>query len=84
MQVHEDGEVHLSLQTGGGADCHARALALDAQVGLCQASQCVALLLLLPGTSGVGLPVAEIPLAQKHTHIGCQLKSQQAEWEGME
>lgn len=47
VEVHDHGEVDLGLQAGRGADRHAGALALDAQLGFSHAGQSVALLLLL-------------------------------------
>lgn len=49
LQVGEDGEVHLGLQAGRGADGDAGALALDAQVGLLQVRHVVVLIILRDG-----------------------------------
>lgn len=49
LQVGEDGEVHLSLQAGRGADGDAGALPFDAQVGLLQVQQVVVLIILRDG-----------------------------------
>lgn len=49
LQVGEDGEVHLSLQAGRGADGDAGALPLDAQVGFLQVQRVVVLLVLRDG-----------------------------------
>lgn len=49
LQVGEDGEVHLSLQAGRGADGDAGALPLDAQVGLLQVRHVVVLIVLRDG-----------------------------------
>lgn len=49
LQVGEDGEVHLSLQAGRGADGDAGALPLDAQVGLLQVQRVVVLIILRDG-----------------------------------
>ena len=47
VEVHDDGEVDLGLQAGRGADRHAGALALDAEVCLSHAGHRVPILLLL-------------------------------------
>lgn len=49
LQVGEDGEVHLRLQAGGGADGDAGALPLDAQVGLLQVQSVMVLIVLRNG-----------------------------------
>lgn len=49
LQVGEDGEVHLRLQAGRGADGDAGALPLDAQVGLLQVRHVVVLIVLRDG-----------------------------------
>lgn len=54
MEVHDDGEVHLSIQAGRGADRHAGALPLDAQVGLFHADHSVTLMVLLRGGARLG------------------------------
>lgn len=67
VKVHEDGKIHLRLQTGGGADRHAGTLALDAQVRLPHAGQWVALQLLLWADGGRSSPVSRLLLGQVRT-----------------
>lgn len=62
VEVHDDGEVDLGLQAGRGADRHAGALALDAQMGFPHAGQRVPLLLLLRVQARLRPPVPELPL----------------------
>lgn len=68
VEVHEDGEVDLGLQAGRGADRHAGALALDAQVCFPHAGHRVPLLLLLCGYARLGPPVPELLLGRVQTH----------------
>lgn len=62
LQVGEDGEVHLRLQAGGGADGDAGALPLDAQVGLLQVRHVMVLVILRDGAEAF-LP--RFPLRRK-------------------